>query len=333
LAAIAKIFETINRTGIRLDTFDLMVAKLYPFDFKLRDQWNKALDKHPQTLRAYDVKGIDILKFIALREHLRQVDDDSAPVQVKGVRESDVISLGADTVKREWKSSVMAYDEALSFMRSECGVVSANLVPSSSMTLALADALTPFDGSRPRASNIRRWFWTSCVNQTYAQGANTQAVRDARALRLWRSKASAPEPVEAFSEVDEEALQDSRRRNEILLRASISAVVASGAKDWITGAPLSEGEVDLHMIFPRSLIHDFGDDPDTVVNYTVLSRESARKLRGVHPSGLSDAGVTSKNVKTHSIVPSLLVDEYWHEFRSKRAREIGEVLTALALGV
>jgi hypothetical protein len=42
-AAVAKIFETLNKTGTKLDVFDLMVARLYPHDFKLRDEWDEAV--------------------------------------------------------------------------------------------------------------------------------------------------------------------------------------------------------------------------------------------------------------------------------------------------
>jgi hypothetical protein len=75
LAALAKIFETLNRTGVRLDVFDLMVAKLYPRGFHLRDEWTNVVEVSPE-LKEFDVNGIEILKLIALGEHLLSVTRD-----------------------------------------------------------------------------------------------------------------------------------------------------------------------------------------------------------------------------------------------------------------
>src|SRR6185503_10718988 len=70
LAAVAKVFETLNRTGIKLGTFDLMIAMLYPHNFKLRDKWEAAAAEYPVLLK-YGVMGIDVLRVIALQEHIR----------------------------------------------------------------------------------------------------------------------------------------------------------------------------------------------------------------------------------------------------------------------
>ncbi len=49
LAAVAKIFETINRTGQQLATFDLMVARLYPSNFYLKDEWQRHWTGFPSS--------------------------------------------------------------------------------------------------------------------------------------------------------------------------------------------------------------------------------------------------------------------------------------------
>lgn len=67
LAVVAKIFETTNRGAMVLDAFDLMVARLYPREFNLREEWKKAQDRygfHPRM-------ALEALQIISLREHLR----------------------------------------------------------------------------------------------------------------------------------------------------------------------------------------------------------------------------------------------------------------------
>jgi len=55
---------------MKLDTFDLMVARLYPSGFPLRDEWETARGRFSDTLMHYE-----ILKVIALREHRRSIVD------------------------------------------------------------------------------------------------------------------------------------------------------------------------------------------------------------------------------------------------------------------
>ena len=68
LPAIAKIFETLNRRGVRLATFDLMVARLYPSKFFfLKNEWENIRAEHSEFERAGLDDGIEVLKVIALR--------------------------------------------------------------------------------------------------------------------------------------------------------------------------------------------------------------------------------------------------------------------------
>ena len=61
LEALARIFETINRTGMKLDAFDLMVSVLYPKGFHLRDRWDEAVLQFP-VLAEMNTGGLEILK-------------------------------------------------------------------------------------------------------------------------------------------------------------------------------------------------------------------------------------------------------------------------------
>ena len=60
LGALAKIFETIKRTGERLAAFDLMVARLYPHDFQLVDRWGEARTRHAE-FEQFDVDRLELL--------------------------------------------------------------------------------------------------------------------------------------------------------------------------------------------------------------------------------------------------------------------------------
>ncbi len=46
-AAVCTIFETLNRTGVKLSVFDLLAARFWPVDVRLRDLWDQAKIDYP----------------------------------------------------------------------------------------------------------------------------------------------------------------------------------------------------------------------------------------------------------------------------------------------
>ncbi len=330
LAAVARIFETLNRTGVKLDTFDLMVAKLYPFNFRLRDEWASAKERFALTLGRFEVDGIEILKTIALREHIRQSSLAAPRITVKGVRESDVIALEPRSVKDSWTEALSAYHSALLFLRDECGVISPALLPATATVLPIANLIShPASQTDHVRGKLKRWFWSSCSLQTYAQGANTQCVRDARQLLAWiRSEGEEPEAVARFNGVDEDSLCDARRRNEILLRALLCGIVSRGATDLLQRKRLSknpEGVATLRLV-PRKI-----GDSDAVVDYTVCSTQSEKILLGFSASALARK-LSRTGFAEHLIPDSAFKNEDWARFRKERAVLAAALLNDLATG-
>lgn len=277
--ALAKIFETINRTGIRLATFDLMVARLYPRDFDLRRKWQEASEANPEFER-YEVDGMEILRLIALHVFL---GDDSD--KVKGIRQGDVLQLAPSAVKEQWEWAVGAYGTALQFVAERCGVAGPELLPAATMLLPIALVLEGNPDKAPVSNDDRerlaeRFFWSAGISQTYAQGANTQAVRDARQLWSALGGGEVPEVIERV-EVDSSALTDDRRRNESMLRSAMALQVRDGAKDWVSGERLSESTDGLALvrIFPEQWLRGRGMSPDVLINWSVQSAETAKAMR------------------------------------------------------
>lgn len=284
LAALAKIFETLNRTGVRLDVFDLMTASLYAHGFNLRNRWNEALESQVE-LTKYRVSAIELLKAVALLEHVR-AQEANERVRVNGVRQSDILRMKPEITISGWDRAISRYCEALVFLRTECGVLAQSLLPSSSMILTLAIALDAVP-SRDAISvrRLRSWYWASAFRQQYSQGANTQVTSDARTLRAWLSnRGPAPRVLsERLVVVDE--LLESRRRNEILTRTMLCFFISNGAISW--AAPYQVTEVaddDVLIVNLRELLGDaltFGDsdEPECIMNFVVVSRKVLQSLK------------------------------------------------------
>lgn len=346
LAAIARIFETINRRGQRLDAFDLMVARLYPHHFRLRDEWDSVLEGRAVFKRLGATSGLEVLQLIALREHLRQrqarASDDSVRVKVKGVRQSDLLELDPLHVKEAWSAAVDAYERALIFLESHCGVVRSNLVPQSTMFLALADVM--FDPSVSRdhlERDLQRWFWASCFSQTYGEGANTRVISDVETLRAWVASGDAvPAVVQKFksSEVD---LLESRDRNRILARALMARLVAKDARDWKSDNRFQAeaGPVDFHHVIPDDMMAKHyvapeGEPPldeDPIAGFAPLLSATNKSLRDKRPSDVvADPEVRDSAISTHlidlgkfkAVTPDLESIREFLEWRSAELRTL-----------
>lgn len=224
LEALARIFETINRTGVRLNAFDLMVAVLYPHDFNLREEWELAKDR-VSSFREFEVDGVEILKLIALQERDCQRNTrEAANKKVRGVRQGDVLAVPPTRVKESWSVAISLYEKAIKMLVTKLGITNEANLPSAAMLLTLAYALSVSKNQ----STIKKWYWSAIARQTYAQGANTRVVQDADAFRAndyeWLHPPTDKDSLSA-------RLLEPVRRNRIVLCGIIGALAKSGARD------------------------------------------------------------------------------------------------------
>lgn len=269
LEALTRIFETLNRTGVRLDAFDLMVAVLYPEGFHLRNEWDQARTDHP-LFESMGTGGLELLKLIALwrREEDRRNPSIRPSRRVLGVRQRDVLRTPPAYVRTMWPTAVGAYDAALRFLQEEGGIRGGDGVPSDAMTLTLAYLL---NAAYP-PHLLRRWYWGSIADQRYLQGANTQILADLAAVDngvvnkqvvLDQMSASLQEPI---------------RRNRILRMGVRGLLIRNGALDPVTGSPIEGAVADVSisdLAEGRVLIRP--DRPATEI--LVLSRDSLAELK------------------------------------------------------
>lgn len=320
---IARIFETINRGALILSAFDLMVARLYPSNFNLREKWNEAKDEFsfPDSM-----DGLEALRIIALREHLAGDKD------VKGIRQSDVLEVKAERVIRNWNSAVEALARAIKFLRSECGVVLASLTPADTMLIPLADALWAGEASAERSKHLARWFWASTVSQTYAQGANTQAVSDAKELRAWEDSPAAVPPIVASGIPSnlEDSLRDTRRRNRMLTRGVLCLVICQDGRDWKTSERLAEiapeKTIDAHHVFPDKYVKtSWEQEANIVANFSPLLGPSNRSLRNDVPSAvLLRTDVRNDHIWGHLVDKQAYQSDDWPGFLEARVTALTE---------
>lgn len=214
-AAVARIFERINRSGRRLNTFDLMVARAYEPKWNLRDQWDAATRDYESLDLFLADDGLPVLQTIALADR-------------QDVRQPAVLDLSPARVHEAWDRAVASMDAAISLVRT-FGAVGPEQLPYKAQLLTLAGLAWDRDLNQ-HAVKLERWFWATSLSGAYDVGSSTRVVSDVRELRRWLDGGDEPErPAVSFDTL----VSATRRRFPPLWRTFISLLTRAEAVDLL----------------------------------------------------------------------------------------------------
>lgn len=209
-AAVARIFERVNKTGRRLGTFDLMVAKSFSTDFNLRDRWREAQKEYPRLDRFYGEDGTVPLQVIALRTR-------------ESVRSSAVLELAPTVVQTNWDDAIKALDDALAFGETHLGMIHADWVPYEGITVLLA-ALRWNQDLDANIGEVKDWFWRTVFTSRYATASNTRIIADYKEMLDDGITNTTVRNTEVLAS---DLLECTKRSNGALHRAWICALTAN----------------------------------------------------------------------------------------------------------
>ena len=338
LEPLAVIFETVNKTGVRLDVDDLMLAKLYPSGFHLHDEWDEAVAKFaylgefgdPWSRRSVRGSGpitsLDVLKLIAYLDN-------------QGIKRGDILGLKATAVKTHWTDAVRAVDQGIEFLKNQCGVACSSLLPDNTIVLPVAAYLSE---GHSDFGLLKRWYWRAIVDETYLRNTSTQPVSDATTLIRG-------ELPEGFS-VDEHGhddvftsltnnLLEQRRSHDVLMKGMCGLLVTEGAEDWLTNTQLTHtnADIELHHIFPMRYSINQGwrkgsqDNPVNITANLTPLLASSNKSIGSSPPAVVDAEYRDarRAIASHTINDDVFAVSSHDEFRDftlMRARNLARKL-------
>jgi hypothetical protein len=302
-AALCTIFETLNRTGVKLSVFELLTARFWSQDLKLRELWAQARSDHP-LIAHFDVDPYYVLMAIAL-----------AGGKTPSCKRGDVLNLTADQVTTWWQPVIEGLALSLTILHDDCWVLQPKWLPFNTMLSPMAAALARAAASKGVAvgaqrEQIKRWFWCSAFSQAYEKSPNTQSGRDVGELIPWLSDPAAPAPenVRQFR-FSPELLRDVTPRQRSLYRATICLILASG--------------IDDHHIFPAKFLEDRGLDTrqrDCVLNRCLIDSATNQRISCSAPSaymadlrdepGFPMQAVLSSHLIPHGPESGLWSDDY-----------------------
>ena len=150
--ALCTIFETLNRTGVKLSVFELLTARFWPHNINLRGLWDSARELYP-IIGELEVDPYYVLQAIAL-----------ACRKAPSCKRGDVLNLSNTDIEAWWPQVTEGLATGLEILRDDCKVIRPKWIPYQTMLAPLAAVLgkcglpkTP--EAAVQREKIKRWFW------------------------------------------------------------------------------------------------------------------------------------------------------------------------------
>ena len=300
LEEICTIFEKVNNTGVRLNVFDLLTARLYPQGVNTHALWESALETSTIFAKYSDGDessfGLLVLRYIAL-------------VRRHDLKSKALINLSHEEFEHDWMCAVHYFNEAYTRLstldESGFGVFSEKWLPSTSLIPVLAALLQKrdsLDGPRQTgaAQAIRWWYWGSVFTVRYTGSVETVSLRDYSELsRYFEDGNVYPEVFrniynQVVREQSEFSLLEVERKNNTLYKAVMCLLARNGARDFRRDESIAFSQLDDHHIFPQgylkssqlsSILQLTGTALyNTIVNRTLISAGTNRAIGMKAPS-------------------------------------------------
>lgn len=309
--ALCSIFETLNRTGVKLTAFELLTARFWPQNISLRELWDKALEQYP-IIEDFEVDPYYVLQAISLvsREH-------------PTCKRKDVLDLNPDAINKWWDQAVDGLALGLQILQDDCGVTMPKWMPYQTMYPTLA-AILAFNCEIRGAeigqlrSRVRKWIWCSIFSQAYDTSPNTQAAKDFSEFKAWMGGENAPETITTFK-FNPEVLREVTPKQRALYRGTMCLVIGNGtgARDFHTGARITRTlieteHIDDHHVFPDNYLRTHRgisrkQDRDCILNRTLIDRTTNQIIQDRAPSDyLGEIRPDNKNELTEILVSHFL---------------------------
>jgi hypothetical protein len=284
--AVCTIFETLNRTGVKLSAFELLTARFWPKNVNLRSLWASAKERFP-IIDDFEIDPYYALQAVSLACR-------AAPSCKRG----DVLDLEAPAVEEWWERAIEGLGRALEILRDDCGVMVPKWLPYYTILVPIAAILAkrPLPGG-PDGGAVRnklvRWYWCAVFGQAYENAPNSQSAKDVVEVIRWLDGGAPPATVADFR-FDPRILRDTTSRQRALYRGIMGLVLRRGPRDFhtnrrITGELIVEKHIDDHHVFPDA--HLKGRKPpvperliNCVLNRTLIDRKTNIRISDNPPS-------------------------------------------------
>ena len=281
--AVCKMFETLNRRGVKLGPFELLMARAFASQVSLREMWDQAQADN-KILNEFQIDPYYILQIISVLEG-------------KDIKRTEVLNLTAEKISKHWNAAVDGLSGALQHLRKELGVLNTQLLPYVTMLVpmgAIWKRITDLKGPAVATAvgKVSRYFWASVFLQWHERGASSRAVSDYKELQKWIFE-DGPEPKSVRTlYFNRRTLFETTHQQRALYRGVMALSVSKGTQDFHKGERLTydylaNENVDDHHIFPQAYLKRLKTSESTincVLNKTLIDRKTNIRISDNEPA-------------------------------------------------
>jgi hypothetical protein len=212
------IFETINRGGTALSTFDLVVARMartrttnesltaviantlsQPLDISdslfQGNKGKKPTDWHPDLMDVVvDMAPSQIFKnfflnLLSIANFRENRNGSLSELKVDQIKKTKILRLSGDEIANSCQLVTQILAKTLAFLQFRCGIIKDDDLKYKLMVLPIAAALLDSSAWESSASlnRIEYWYWASLFSGAYRERQNEQCIRDVIELVDWVS--------------------------------------------------------------------------------------------------------------------------------------------------
>jgi len=312
LPDICNIFARVNAKGMKLSTFDLMNAFVYPKGIKLRKELWENLDNDL-------LKGIDanmneyLLKLISLvkqnycsSKYIYNLIPGETTIRKDehGKKHKEILVRDGKEFKDLWREACKYAEKAREIIMntgdSDFGAIKTEFIPNTTIVPVLGAILLGYkDDSDDTTfrSNLRKWYWSAVLSEDYSGSSDTVMAKD---FRDWKEWINSGKSIERINRITQEFINEldfrSVRRGSARYNAILCLLALNDAKDFCKERIVGTGDysnekINDHHIFPKQVkglekekSKVFGEVKDSIVNRTLLLDATNKRIKDKRPS-------------------------------------------------
>lgn len=329
-ARVAIVFARINRTGIPLDTLQLLTAWTWSEDFDLQREFDDLRDE----LARFGFAGVGEDSDLILRCCAAVIAGDASP--------SSLVELRGSDVRGRFEEVVNGLRGAIDFLRSNLQVQGLNNLPFSTLLVPLCvffaapgqQHIQMTDAQRQR---LVRWFWRACFSRRFSSGVLRNLKEDIAAmssLKTGRPNTLGDFPVLVTADF---FLQNAFRVNTVNTITFVLMLAQKRPLNFVSGQPVALADVlrdynrsEFHHLFPRAFLTSRevpAGQHGPLANFAFLSKADNVVLGGGAPSSYrTRMPAQVDNILAAALCPPNLFDDDYAAF----LRDRGQLLEVFA---
>jgi hypothetical protein len=325
-ARVAIVFARINRTGVPLDTLQLLTAWTWSEEFDLQREFDDLRD----DLSRFGFAGVGEDSDLILRCCAAVLAGDASPTTLVGLRGSDV--------RARFEEVVNGLMGAIDFLKNNLHVQALGNLPFSTLLVPLSVFFAAPDQQHIQMTDAQRqrllrWFWRSCFSRRFSSGVLRNLKDDIAAMTLL--KAGRPNTLGDFPVLitKEFFVQNAFRVNTVNTTSFVLMLAQRAPLDFVSGQPVALADVlrdynrsEFHHLFPRAFLTARGVPPEQhgpLANFAFLSKADNIALGGVAPSAYrARMPQQLDNILKAALCPATLLTDDYQTFLRDRSLQL-----------